>query len=68
MKIYYPINMKILGAHFQIVNYECTNLQNNLCIYFLGQNGVNRRGQTGKRTDRQSETNITVPPLCLRGV
>ena len=53
MKNYYPVNMKILGTHFQIVSNECTNYQNDICIYLLEYAWTNWCQQTG--TDRQAD-------------
>lgn len=52
MKNYYPVNMKILGAHFQIVSNECTNMHlfARVCLDKLVS--TDGDGQTGRRTDR----------------
>ena len=62
MKKDYPINMKISGAHFQIVNNEYTffylqKIHVSMSWYMRGQNHVHGRG-----TDGQAETTYPPPP------
>ena len=59
-----PINMKISGAHFQIMNNEYTikkKIHVSISWYMRGQNHVHGRG-----TDGQAETNIPPPPPNFR--
>ena len=64
----HPINMRSLGAHFQMVSIQCTNFQKKTYINFLDHvltkscSGTRDRqtdGQTDRQTDRRTgETNI----------
>ena len=66
MQKYYPINLKIQGAHRQIMINECINFQKNLCTRFLEHAWTKSCSQTGDRqtdgpdrqNDGQDETNI----------
>ena len=77
MKKIYPINMKIPGAHLQIVSNQCTHFQKNLCTHLLEyawtkscpQTGDRETdGQTDRWKDRQTDrVKIIYPPNFICG-
>ena len=67
MQKYYPINLKIQGAHLPIMIHECINFQKNPCTHFLVYAWTKSCSQTGDRQtdgpdrqkDGQNESNIS---------
>ena len=49
----YPMNMKIRGAHLQIVSNECTHFQKSRCTHILEHAWTKSCPHTG--TDRQTD-------------
>ena len=66
MQKYYPINLKIQGAHLPKMINECINIQKNQCIHFLehvwtkscSQKGDRQTDGPDRQKDGQDETNI----------